>query len=574
MITYDKGVFSLNLLARFHGSAVYRAMFFGVAAVGFYLVISYVWHDDEDVVDPRDREVQHPYALGVLVTSVTFLIVFRANQGYGRYWEATSNVFHMMSKWLDATTHSGIFHLQSPQYDKIKPPSFFKYQELDKYFLTRDRERGISSSSLKDSKFLRKRATGKSIEAVGKRTSYLSARNISSGFETGDDEPPPLTGKPRLDGGWGSLFTGSATFFSPEDDNWAFSEGFAGTKGGRTPPLFLQELAHLASLLNAVALSTLRNDVEGAESPLRMYVPGSPWPEVDPDNLDKSFKQTIPELIMHALGADRTPAQRTRYNASRPLPVLGGISDAEIRFLQMARGPSAKTQLCWNWLSEFIHREHLAGSMGETGSPIISRVMQFLGDGMIYYNHSRKIMMIPFPFPHAQLSVLYVLVMVLVIPLLLDQFIVPTWMGALITFFAVTCLAGLHEVARELENPFRNVPNELPLVTLQAMFNEGLITIYAGFHPDAYWDGDSELSAHHNHVHLERHHTPGSSYHESARRKLPEEDELHLTMQEENGPVPDGDDDLPSLREIIAKQGRELERLREMVELRPTKYVE
>jgi hypothetical protein len=54
-------------------------------------------------------------------------------------------------------------------------------------------------------------------------------------------------------------------------------------KGGHTPPLFLQELAHLASLLMAVALSTLRNDIEGAESPLSVHVPGKPWPEVDPD---------------------------------------------------------------------------------------------------------------------------------------------------------------------------------------------------------------------------------------------------------------------------------------------------
>lgn len=37
------------------------------------------------------------------------------------------------------------------------------------------------------------------------------------------------------------------------------------------------------------------------------------------------------------------------------------------------------------------------------------------------------------------------------------------------------------------ENPFRNVPNELPLVTFQAQYNEALIVMYAGFHPDAYW---------------------------------------------------------------------------------------
>jgi hypothetical protein len=43
---------------------------------------------------------------------------------------------------------------------------------------------------------------------------------------------------------------------------------YASRLAGRTPPLFLQELAHLCSLLVAVAYSTLRNDIDGAESPL------------------------------------------------------------------------------------------------------------------------------------------------------------------------------------------------------------------------------------------------------------------------------------------------------------------
>eukprot|EP00957_Ditylum_brightwellii_P173414 13203939-Ditylum_brightwellii.AAC.1 len=88
---------------------------------------------------------------------------------------------------------------------------------------------------------------------------------------------------------------------------------------------------------------------------------------------------------------DRTPEMRTKYNASRPLLVIGGVSENEIAFLQRAKGPSAKVTLAWNWLSEFIMREHLAGTLGNIGPPIVSRIIQFLSDGMIYYNHARKI---------------------------------------------------------------------------------------------------------------------------------------------------------------------------------------
>ena len=108
----------------------------------------------------------------------------------------------------------------------------------------------------------------------------------------------------------------------------------------------------------------------------------------------------------------------------------------------------------------------------------LSSSMRLICTSLTYlaFIEHRKIMYIPFPFPHAQLSTFYTVVMVLVIPFLMDQYvsidgISMVWVGCLLTFLTVTCLVGLHEVSRELENPFRNVPNDLPLVTLHAMYN-------------------------------------------------------------------------------------------------------
>jgi hypothetical protein len=42
-------------------------------------------------------------------------------------------------------------------------------------------------------------------------------------------------------------------------------------------------------------------------------------------------------------------------------------------------------------------------------------------------------------------------------------------------------------VARELENPFHNVPNEVPLNNFHAQYNHALLTMFCGYHPDAYW---------------------------------------------------------------------------------------
>jgi|ERR1712232_1317941 len=199
------------------------------------------------------------------------------------------------------------------------------------------------------------------------------------------------------------------------------------------------------------------------------------------------------KIFRYLFDINRTVAARTAFNASRPMMVLGGVSDAEVAMLQRAKGPSAKSSLCLHWLSEFIIREHLAGTLGKVGPPIVSRIFQFISDGMIFYNHSRKIMHIPFPFPHAQICALFNCVIIVAVPLMMEQYADQTAIGSALTFVTVLCMAGMHEVARELENPFRNYPNEIPLGTLLAMYNEALVSMCSGYHPDAYWGENERL---------------------------------------------------------------------------------
>lgn len=509
MIEYYRGAYGANLLTRWHGSALAKAFIPGLLSVALYFILHYF--DSRPYDDVDQQYLNHPYAIGVLVSSVSFLIIFRANYGYQRYWEACTTVHHLMSKWMDGSIFVGVFHLQSEHYNDMKPPNFFDYDDLNDLNLTRDREGGMEPSPLDDDFFginnnnnhndsgvaSPTAASERSIEcglSSSEATSRLRRRryeksihltkntNINDARDTIDrqHDPTRLFGPGRLDGGWGKVYPNdingkpTATYYDIQKFGKDASRippsipvdkrGFASTKGGRTPSLFLQELAHLSSLLCAVALTTLRNDVDDVESPLGVYTPGQKWPEVDPHYLSKDVRRQAYEQgpfmrnVRYLLGIDQTKHSRTIYNAARPMLVIGGVSDNEIAFLQRARGPYAKTQLVWNWISDLIIREHHSGTLGNVGPPIISRVIQFLSDGMLYYNHARKIMFTPFPFPHAQLSAFFVLMMVLTIPFLMRQYANELWLGATLTFLTVTCLAGLHEVARELENPFRNAP--------------------------------------------------------------------------------------------------------------------
>jgi hypothetical protein len=107
---------------------------------------------------------------------------------------------------------------------------------------------------------------------------------------------------------------------------------------------------------------------------------------------------------------------------------------------------------------------------------------------MLGYNQARKVAYIPFPFPHAQITSLFVFIVVLLLPVLMLNYTSNYALGVILNLLTVMCFVGLHEVSRELECPFQNVPNDLPLNFFQAQFNEALVTMFGGWHPDSFWE--------------------------------------------------------------------------------------
>ena len=95
MIDYFKGIYGINLLFRIHGSALYKGSLVGILSVLVYYAIELRWNKNSS--RSNDSDLDHPYGVGVLVSSVAFLIIFRANAGYSRYWEAcvSYNTFYM-----------------------------------------------------------------------------------------------------------------------------------------------------------------------------------------------------------------------------------------------------------------------------------------------------------------------------------------------------------------------------------------------------------------------------------------------------------------------------------------------
>ena len=506
MIVCESGLFGIADLRRVHGSAVYKTLVPALTSTGFFLLFHYTWYRHNYDID--NRLVRHPYTIGVFVAFFSFLLTFRLNYGYQRYWEGATAVHQMTSKWLDAAMTLAAFHYQSVAYNDIRPPTFAKStpaaesirEDVDNDSAVPKQARWRSLWSRKRNGSSRSMATGAAQMKTREVIKSINSKEImEANLQSAIPIPQRFQEQFRLESLRG-LQPNSG--LRPGLEKQTRSKHLLNGRKAHVPlpSLFLQEMAHLFSLLAAVAMSALRNDMEFAESPLVEYIPGKPWPPVDPDALSQEVRQQYNEghavwrILYFLLGLSRSNRHRTLYNAARPFAVLGGISDEEVLALQQARGPNAKMALVTLWVQEFISREYLAGSTGKVAPPIISRLYQYISDGVVGFQQARKVAYIPFPFVHAQMMALFSAAIMFIFPLLYVSQVHRLEFAIVMNFTTVLCFLGMEQVARELENPFQNVPNDLPLTTFQAQFNEALVTMYAGFHPDAWWEAKQKPS--------------------------------------------------------------------------------
>jgi len=480
MIKYYGGSFGFKVILRLHGSAVFKSLTPALLSTFIYLILYHTTDLTYNQIMP------HPYPIGALMVAFSFLLTFKMSFSYNRvrsdaifsccfpfvfhfslipfpthlfqYWEACGAVYQMHSKWLDVGTEVASFHLQSNKY-KNKPPAFGHHPEITSIKRERERYNEPNREELEQrieelmhvddivslrSKFRKWSKSAKTKGAKKKKKQQQSQKESSNS----SNAPPER-----------KVVTFSSIVPMVVQENRSPREAFQRVTSkkvvndeSKQASLFLQETAHLLSLLSAVAMSTLRNDLEGAESPLATFVPGAPWPCVDPDAYNADVrkdwtraKSRFWTVMQYLFGRTRTGASRTLYNAARPFRVIGGISDAEIQMLQAARGPSAKVALVCMWLQEFLSREYLSGSTGGVAPPIISRLYQFISDGNLGYAQARKIAYIPFPFPHAQITSLFILVVAILIPILMLTFVENEYLGVALNIVTVMCFTGLNE---------------------------------------------------------------------------------------------------------------------------------
>merc|ERR1719235_322174 len=132
-----------------------------------------------------------------------------------------------------------------------------------------------------------------------------------------------------------------------------------------------------------------------------------------------------------------------------------------------------RCEVMLQWLQQLIMKAEKDGII-KVAPPILSRVYQQLGNGIVGLNNARKITDFPIPFPLAQMITFMLFFHLVVTPVVCATSIeTPQW-ATIISFVVAISFWSINYIAVELEQPFGDDPNDLPLHEMQRDFNISL----------------------------------------------------------------------------------------------------
>ena len=155
-------------------------------------------------------------------------------------------------------------------------------------------------------------------------------------------------------------------------------------------------------------------------------------------------------------------------------------------------------------------------------APILASIWQAMDHSIQAFEQCRYLSDTPFPFPWAQLIIVVLVVWQAIIPLTVIVSYDDKALGVTIAVASTWILWALNEVARDIEDPFTQEPNDLPLARLQYQFNERLLAVAASH-------GEEDLGWTYKDFSREMHtgddvvaNDMNSGYVEEEKRELPE----------------------------------------------------
>mmetsp|Transcript_17849 Transcript_17849/g.31260 ORF Transcript_17849/g.31260 Transcript_17849/m.31260 type:complete len:493 (-) Transcript_17849:207-1685(-) len=428
MILYDNQE-QLGTLLHLNGNVVYRVIPVAVAvsAVSFGFAVFYKYYEEssESFWAPL---VEHPFGAQTISSAVSFALVWRTTLAWARYWDACTQSSFMYSKWSDSYTTL---------------ISFINYADK-------------SIEGKTDAESLKKAADLKEVRnSLAHNFSLLSAL-CSHRLTHGD------LARMRI----------------------------RSEKYGMRSAYFLCGLVRL--FLNRSKLFTTREDLRFEDFTGAFNLPEFRRVDVSEKGSATSRRtnrlKTVTAKVQSVSGKLKAQlknregevAENTTWSSD--FVVLGELTQEERDDLSVEafEGPGSSQNLdrptiLFEWISEDIN---FCIKLCGIPPPIVSRCYQELSNGMLGFNQAIKVADIPFPFPFSQLLEILLRVFTSVVPLYVARFTKGLVMTPLLSLGITLALWSLSEISRELENPFADGPNQLPVIDMHERFVDLLRTVY------------------------------------------------------------------------------------------------
>jgi len=125
-----------------------------------------------------------------------------------------------------------------------------------------------------------------------------------------------------------------------------------------------------------------------------------------------------------------------------------------------------RVSMITRWIQASIIEKNMSGTF-KVPPPILSRAVQELSNGVEGYHQALKVSLCQFPFVFAQLIYYMLILYIIIIPMLMPETCrnSPISAGAL-CFMSTLGMFGINAISEELEDPFGDDMNDLPLLEL------------------------------------------------------------------------------------------------------------
>ncbi|KAG2448666.1 hypothetical protein HYH02_006023 [Chlamydomonas schloesseri] len=244
---------------------------------------------------------------------------------------------------------------------------------------------------------------------------------------------------------------------------------------------FLEELAHLTSLLYAVMMKQLRKDYNLTD--MYDHETSHHVPYVDSKKVT-SLWERLKALLVYAFSLnDFFPINTVHQEVS--MPVIGGVREEERRYLEWSvagedmqtKGGDlngARVMAVFAIINrKYLQRMNSGGLAGNT--TFQSRVFSMATDCVGVFAQCAKLAATQFPFPWAQVLMVLLCILGITLPFVITSFMDQLWVGVISSFVIMTAYWSIHETAVELDEPFGTDPNDLPLARFVYELNQNML---------------------------------------------------------------------------------------------------